>query len=86
VISFSADTEIEKVVKTMQKRISKPHVNLLRIYSLEFIEESLLCNPQKTAKVYSEYLQKTLKGELAKRRKNGSYLSEELRTSCLTQC
>jgi hypothetical protein len=60
----------------MQKRISKPHANLLRIYSLEFLEENQFCNSQQSAKVYSEYLQRTLKGELAKRRKNGSYLTE----------
>jgi hypothetical protein len=36
------------------------------------------CGGGHSVKIYTEYLQKTLKGELAKRRKNGSFLSEEL--------
>jgi hypothetical protein len=75
-LSFWDNPEVEKVMHTMQKRIIKPHPNLLRIYSLEYHEESQLCNSYQMVKVYTEYLQKTLKSELNRRRRNGSYLSE----------
>lgn len=45
----------------MQKRISKPHPNLLRIYSIEYLEVDQFCSSNKLVKVYTEYLSKTLK-------------------------
>lgn len=61
----------------MEKRVTKPISNLLQIYSIEYISEDNFCQVSKSAKVYTEFLQKTLKSELSKKRKTCSYLTEE---------
>lgn len=57
-------------------RICQPHPNLIRIYSIEFLDEQQFCGSSQTVRIYTEHLQKNLKGELNKRRKNGSFWSE----------
>lgn len=38
ILSYNNEAEIEKVTKTMEMRITKPHPNLIRVYNIEFID------------------------------------------------
>lgn len=59
----------------MEKRVTKPIPNLLQIYSIEYLDVDQFCGTSTSAKVYTEFLQKTLKSELNKKRKTCSHLS-----------
>jgi hypothetical protein len=66
----------------MRDRIINPIPNLLSIYHLEEIKmTSAFCGSGVTLKIYMEYLERSLKDELRKRRKLKNYFfSEEQRT------
>lgn len=71
----------------MQTRIIHPIPNLLSIYHLEVINvTNAFCGSVLSLKVYVEYLEKSLKEELRKRRKIKNYcFGEEQRTPSPTQ-
>lgn len=38
-LSFTSENEIDRILRTMEKRITKPLPNLLQIYSIEYMQE-----------------------------------------------
>lgn len=71
----------------MQTRIMHPIPNLLSIYHLESINvTNAFCGSVLSLKIYVEYLEKSLKDEVRKRRKhNVAYFKEEQRNDLVMQ-
>jgi hypothetical protein len=77
-ISFDQESDIEVLMNTMKSRLIHPIPNLLAIFHLEIISsQDFICANQKYLKIYIEYLEKSLKSELKRRKKlKGYYFSE----------
>lgn len=79
--AYNEEYEMSKLIENMKERILNPIPNLLSIYHIEEIKiTNAFCGSGITLKIYMEYLEKSLKEEMRKRRKHKNYFfSEEQR-------
>lgn len=87
-LAYSEEQDMQPIIQGMEKRIVQPIPNLLSIYHLETVKvTNAFCGSAVFLKIYVEYLEKSLKEELRKRRKHRSYyFSEEQRKGGDIQC
>ena len=80
--AYSEEYEMSKLIENMRQRVLDPIPNLLSIYHLEEVKlTNAFCGSGIILKIYIEYLDKSLKEEMRKRRKHKNYFfSEEQRT------
>jgi predicted transcriptional regulator len=75
---YSEEHEMAKLVENMKQRVLNPIPNLLSIYHLEEVKiTNAFCGSGITLKIYIEYLEKSLKEEMRKRRKHKNYFFSE---------
>lgn len=78
--SFNQQSENSKLTDTLEERILYPEPNLLNIYSIDSRKENGMCGNYESIKIYAEFLDRSLKSELRKRRRTKIYhFSEEQR-------
>ena len=73
-LSYSEEQDMNQLVVSLKNRIINPIPNLLSVYHLEEVKmTNAFCGSAMILRIYFEYLEKSLKEEMRKRRKHKNY-------------
>jgi hypothetical protein len=77
-LSFGEESEMQRVAEGLRQRVLSPIPNLISVYHLEEVRvANAFCGSGVLLRIYFEYLDRSLKEEMRKRRKHKNYYFSE---------